>query len=74
MSDTDLTKKATELSLQKRREYQFQVMQHWDQGKITGKTCIEEILLLERIIFVNPKQLQELKEKYEGPTKDPSKT
>ena len=66
MSDTNLTKKITELSLQQRRSFQFQIMKRWDQGKLTGKQCIEEILSLENVLYVNPQQIKELKEKYEG--------
>lgn len=63
MSSTDLLK----LSIEKRREYQYKVIKQWAKGIITGRACIEEVLSLEHVIYLDDKVLKAYKEKYEGP-------
>lgn len=53
-----------------KREYQFAAMKHWSKGNITGRQCIEEIVALEKVLFLNADEIKEIKEKYEQADSD----
>ena len=55
MSDTPknpIAKQVQERSLHERRQRQFIQLKNWDAGKISGTQCIENIVNLEKIVFV----------------------
>lgn len=47
-----LAKDLQERSLEERRQRQFLQLKNWDMGKITGVQCIENIVNLEKIVFL----------------------
>ena len=44
-----------EISLDKRRELQYAAILEWDKGKLSGTECIERIVDLEKLVFLDPK-------------------
>ena len=55
------------LSLEARRERQYSVLKDWDQSKMTGRQCIERIVDLEKIIYIDNHELR----KNNGPVQVP---
>ena len=49
----NLAKKMTELSYETRRDVQYSVLKQWDRGYITGNQAIEEIVGLEKLIYID---------------------
>lgn len=42
-----------ERSLDKRRDLQFHILVDWNNGKLTGDECIERIVELEKLVFLD---------------------
>ena len=70
MSSTDLLK----LSIEARRKYQHESMKRWSKGLTTGRECIEEVLALENVIYLDDNVLKEYRKKHEGSESTPTKT
>ena len=64
MSSTDSLK----LIQEKRRELQYMIMKQWSAGKMTGRDCLEQIISLEKIIFLDEKTIKRIREEYEKST------
>lgn len=45
--------KIIKLSTSEKRLLQYKTLLSWSTGKITGVECIEKILELEKLIFIN---------------------
>lgn len=58
MSDERVTseraKKIQEFSLEERRNRQYHILKLWDAGRLNGRACIEQILDLEKMIYLGP--------------------
>lgn len=63
MSSADLLK----LSIETRRQYQHDSMKRWSKGLTTGRECIEEVLALEKVIYLDDKVLKEYRKRHEKP-------
>lgn len=66
MSNADLLK----LSIETRRQYQHDSMKRWSQGLTTGRECIEEVLALENVIYIDDEIIKNYKSKHEQPEND----
>jgi hypothetical protein len=55
MSSNTKAKRVLEEATKERRLRQYSEMKKWDVGKITGIECIENIIELEKIIFIGNK-------------------
>ena len=51
-------KQMQKLSLEARRERQYSILKDWDQSKMTGRQCIERIVDLEKIIYIDSHELR----------------
>ena len=68
MSDSGFINQVYELTKESRRELQLQRLKAWDLGKVTGRQCIEDIVMLEDVITLDMKKVNEIRS-HGGPTK-----
>lgn len=69
MSDSTKARQVLEEATKERRLRQYSEMKKWDIGKITGIECIENIIELEKIIFIGNKIQQPRTKALKGPEK-----
>lgn len=60
MSDIDYSK-TIQISKEIRRKFQYNLMQAWLKGRITGRECIQEIVELESVIYLPQKEVTRLR-------------
>ena len=69
MSNNTKAQRVLEEATRERRLRQYSEMKKWDIGKITGIECIENIIELEKIVFIGNKMQQPKKKLLKGPVK-----
>lgn len=69
MSNNTKARKVLEEATKERRLRQYSEMKKWDIGKITGIECIENIIELEKIVFIGNKIQRPQKKLLKGPGK-----
>lgn len=57
----ELAKKLVEISHEDKRYVQFQLLKAWQGGYITGRECLDEVVGLEKIIYLDTNYLKGLR-------------
>ena len=58
---TALKAKVLDSAIEVRRKMQYEALLQWDRGSVSPRQCIEKILELEKIIYIDPKLLRDNK-------------
>ena len=63
MDDTSkkITTAVSNRALDIRRKMQYEALLQWDRGYYSARECIEKIIELEKLIYIDPQLLRSLK-------------